>query len=166
MSSDESSQQVDQDEATEASGFRWSEDEPPTPVELGKIYAGAALLWLPIALFLTGTLVEALQIATIPFEIVVKATAESFSMFASETAAEQTTTPQEPASKDDLSPGGFLVVGLVQIALSLLVLAAGLAITVAVAVGVLLYFTFLGGLTIRAITASWSFLTDSRGVSS
>lgn len=127
------------------------DDEVPTAGELAATYIVTVGLWSPVLLAATGNLIPLLEVVSqYTLEPLIKTTARTFELLEVSTSGEEaaaattttttpTTTPSEgPSSSQDLSPGGFILVGLLQLAVTAIVLVFGLAVA-----GTLLMFALM-----------------------
>jgi amino acid permease len=127
------------------------DNKVPTVEDLATAYVLTLGLWSPVLLATTGNLVPLLEvISQYTLEPLIKTTARTFELLEVSTSGEEaaaattttttpTTTPSEgPSSSQDLSPGGFILVGLLQLAVTAIVLVFGLAVA-----GTLLMFALM-----------------------
>lgn len=127
------------------------DDEVPTAEEVVTTCVITLGLWSPVLLAATGNLVPLLEVVSqYTFEPLIKTTARTFELLEISTSSEEaaaattttttpTTTPSEgPPSSQDLSPGGFVLAGLLQLAVTGIVLVFGLAVA-----GTLLMFALM-----------------------
>lgn len=131
--------------------------EVPVAEELVGTYILVVGLWSPLLLAVTGNLVPLLELVSqYTLEPLIKTTAQSIEILGASASSQEaapttttTTTPtasEEASSSRDLSPAGFLLVGIIQLIFAGIALVFGLAvagslIVVAVAYVVMLFST-------------------------
>jgi hypothetical protein len=132
------------------------DDEVPTAEELVTTYILTVGLWSPVLLVATGNLVPLLEVVSqYTLEPLIKTTARTFELLEVSTSGEEaaaattttptpTTTPSErPSGSQDLSPGGFILAGLLQLAVAGIVLVFGIAVAGALLLFALMYVMIL-----------------------
>lgn len=132
------------------------DDEVPAAKELIATYVLTIGLWSPVLLAATGNLVPLLEVVSQhTIEPVIKATAQTFELLEVSTSSEEaaaattttttpTTTPSEgPPSSQDLSPGGFILVGVLQLVIAGIALVFGLMVAGTLLVFAVMYVVML-----------------------
>lgn len=131
------------------------EDEVPTADELIATYALAIGLWSPVLLAATGNLVPLLEVASqYTIEPLIKTTAQTVEILGASasngeatatttTTTTPTATSEGPPSSQNLSPGGFLLVGIIQLVIAGIALVFGLVIVGSLVVVAVVYVLLL-----------------------
>ena len=131
-------------------------------VELGKMWTTTIVFWIPIIAYLTGTWDLLVHLIVVqPADMIVQAAGEAAGTFGPTVAESQSagsTAPTQPVNYDDLSPGGFLFIGILQLAIGFIALLIMLAVSILFAIGVLLYVFGLIGSTISALVMTHNYL--------
>ena len=118
----------------------WTAQNPPSLRELGETYLLTLFMWSPPILFATGLHEEAIRFLAVEPAKILAEGMETTIAAGGESATESTKpSSPEPVSVDELSPGAFLLVALLQLVMALFVMGFAVMATIAGIVAALVW---------------------------
>lgn len=121
--------------------------QPVTHSDVLEAWAVVGVLWLPIVMHLTGTLLPTMELVT---DFMIDTLSRFFDLMGVESSA-STSTGSDAPSSSDLSPGAFVLVGIIQLLIGLFILLAVLVFGIGAIMAGLMYVYLLVMSVVRAL---------------